>query len=560
MSLSLSALERKILEIVHADNRRGRRSTLATIEIALDEVDAKRVGTKAVTAACWEMEKLGLLATVKPAVTISAAGSATIGKPVETPEAEPVPELEVPAPVPVQAKAPPPTRLAFPPHKGETGLQVARRLLQSKPEGITTAQANEWTGMKLGSRFSELVTTGDAVGTTTRPVVYRLASLVADDARPDVAPVTDASPTTGPATAEGGDTSAVVEVAPVADAAPPMVVEMVEAVADAIASESPARWLARALSRIVGDGYHVEVDESEPCGVIIGTPGPDEIINVEICPVPGAADRHILWISPQGGMGVSFDDALLAAIRATCALTAPDEAPSKDARIANLEQALAETIGHLADALGFKGRPEDRTWGTLLDRVRSLSQAVAEAHGELLSALNCASPGRYDLLADTWEDALEEVRRIAGWRERNDEIITASAKTIIELRKSLADAKDGGEPHQLLANALGMSQDRPTSDLIEMVRSHIKTVDAADKAVDEAIEMCERAFANDLADALGVNVEDTDPSRAVATLLDEVRRRKPVAQILAEAEAAVVLRAQEDRNHIHAARRLLGVA
>jgi hypothetical protein len=244
MSLSLSALERKILEIVHADNRRGRRSTLATIEIALDEEGAKRVGNSAINKACWDLERLGLLATVKPAVTISDKGCTVLGKPVETPKAVVV---EAP-PEPVQAKAPvmpPPPALrpaSFARISGETKLQTTVRLLSAYPDGLTAPEARVLTGLDLSGSLSQLRNVEETVFAFYRDgeskLTYKLLPVgIADDARPDVAPVADAGPTTGPATAEGVDTSAVVEVAPVDDALPPMVVEMVEAVADAIASE-----------------------------------------------------------------------------------------------------------------------------------------------------------------------------------------------------------------------------------------------------------------------------------------------------------------------------------
>lgn len=386
MSTALSALERQILDIVHTDNRRGRRSTLASIEIALDDAHGLRAGTKVITKSCWDLERLGLLSTVKPAVAISDKGCTVLGKPVETPKAVVVEAT----PEPVQAKAPvmPPPALrpdSFARIPGETKLQTTVRLLSAYPDGLTAPEARELTGLDLSGLLSQLRNVEKTVFAFYRDgeskLTYKLLPIEnADDARPDVAPVTDASPEAGPATAEP---SAVVEVAPVADAAPPDV----------------SQWLELALSALVG-------------------------------------------------------------------------------------------------------------------------------------ALNCASPGRYDLLADTWEDALEQVRRLARGREASDEAIT-------DLRKSLADA-------------LGVSQDVPTAQLITMVRSLVEDEESLQATA-------ARMIAADLADALGMNIEDTDPSRAVATMLDEVRRRKPVQRIIEEARQRLTSTHSAQMNCLHGAEALLGV-
>jgi len=358
MSLSLSALERKILEIVHADNRRGRRSTLATIEIALDEEGAKRVGNSAISKACWDLERLGLLSMVKPAVTISDKGCTVIGRPVETPKAVVV--EAPPEPVQAQAKAPvmpPPPALrpaSFARIPCETKLQTTVRLLSAYPDGLTAPEARVLTGLDLSGSLSQLRNVEETVFAFYRDgeskLTYKLLPVEnADDARPDVAPVTDASPEAGPATAEP---SAVVEVVP------------------------------------------------EPVPMVMR----------------GTAQRIVLGVDHAGG--------------------------------------------------------PDRT-----------------------------------IITCDWGQA-EEVERLKA--------------RIAELE---ASARDAGA-----------------------------------KAVTAAAEGWIREVVLDLSEALGVNVEAADPGVAWTDLLDEVRRRKPVAQILADAEAAVVLRAQEDRNHIHAARRLLGVA
>ena len=217
MSLALSALERQILEIVHADNRRGRRSTLATIEIALDESNAKRVGNSVITKACWDLERLGLLATVKPTATISAKGSTVIGKPVETPAPEVMPEPE-----PVQAEAAPvalPEALptAFARIEGETKLQTTVRLLAAYPDGLTAPEVRDLTGLDLSGSLSHLRNVDKTVLAFYREgqtkLTYRLLPAEpADDASPGVAPATVASPEAGPATVE--DVSAVAVVAP----------------------------------------------------------------------------------------------------------------------------------------------------------------------------------------------------------------------------------------------------------------------------------------------------------------------------------------------------------
>jgi hypothetical protein len=239
----LSALERKILEIVHADNRRGRRSTLATIEIALEESNAKRVGNSVITKACWDLERLGLLATVKPTATISAKGSTVIGKPVETPAPEVAPEPE-----PVQAEAAPvasPEALptAFARIEGETKLQTTVRLLAACPDGLTAPEVRNLTGLDLSGSLSHLRNVDKTVLAFYREgqtkLTYKLLPAEpADDASPGVAPATDARPEAGPATAE--EVSAVAVVAPVAAAAPTIVAETHRPVADAIGL--PASW------------------------------------------------------------------------------------------------------------------------------------------------------------------------------------------------------------------------------------------------------------------------------------------------------------------------------
>jgi hypothetical protein len=330
MSLSLSALERKILEIVHADNRRGRRSTLATIEIALDEEGAKRVGNSAINKACWDLERLGLLSTVKPAVTISNKGCTVIGKPVETPKAVVV---EAP-PEPVQAKAPvmpPPPALrpdSFARIPGETKLQTTVRLLSAYPDGLTAPEARDLTGLDLSGSLSQLRNVEETVFAFYRDgeskLTYKLLPVEsADDVSPGVAPVTDASPEAGPTTAEGGDTSAVVEVAPVDDAAPPMVVEVTAlnqriAELEAAVRDAGAKAVVAAAEDWIRD---VVLDLSEALGV-----------NVE------AADPGVAWAD------------LLDEVRRR----KPVQRIIEDAR-KHLVSVHQQKLGHLAAALDILG-------------------------------------------------------------------------------------------------------------------------------------------------------------------------------------------------------------
>ena len=163
-----------------------------------------------------------------------------------------------PAPPP----PPPPPFYAHPRLPNESAVQLLHRLLGLHPEGLTVRQMRVLSGSDLAAVASNEKTAGrvaweraegsgaitykprlvapseaaeqlDQVGGEGEPVVVCGARGAgggwdlecrmpggswptpenADDVCPDVAPVTDASPTTGPATAEGGDAFAVVEVA-----------------------------------------------------------------------------------------------------------------------------------------------------------------------------------------------------------------------------------------------------------------------------------------------------------------------------------------------------------
>ncbi len=498
-------------------------------------------------------------AAAAPSVTTPQPEAAKLAPPTTWPPtdatATAAPDVDPSAPHsdddrPVVAPAPDASPDVGPAEEAAPGEGGAPRLVEGEGEGVTIIEvqwvgtAEEFEAFKRRTDLSDgAVAPAVAPAKAAQPCSATFCKLSADHPGPH----TDR---------DGNQWETMAEI-----------VEMVEAVADAIAAESPSQRLAVALRRVVSAGYTVEPDESEPCGAIIGTPD-DEVISVEIRGIEG---RHILWISPQGGMGVSFDDALLAAIRATCALTAPDDAPfipeyaAEPAEVEDWRARLAAAMTRARDAnqMLIDVLPHDQ----VLEQARHIGLAMADGAAEMLCPTTLAK-----LAADRLRGMAEDREILAAKDERIAELVELRRideqhrhglqQRIEELDKEVREVRADLEQSvaNMLAAELGRTPGAKLGDLLAKVRDLVEDLDKADKATDEGVAACEQSFADDLADALGVVIEETDPSVAVAKLLDEVRRRKPVQKLLADARRKLTERHHFDMHTLVAAARVLNGA
>jgi tRNA A-37 threonylcarbamoyl transferase component Bud32 len=311
-------------------------------------------------------------------------------------------------------------------------------------------------------------------------------------------------------------------------------------------------------------------------GAIIGTPD-DEVINVEIRGIEG---RHILWISPQGGMGVPFDDALLAAVRAVYALTAPDETPALHQRIATADEdaehwhgKLREYVQRAIDAnkvlLGLI--PADAVKNAINNTGITQHFSLSEA-AEILFSTTVA-----DLVAAEIESLKSEMQthveaRLAVERGAAEdlEILAAKDERIADLKDGLrrvaaalkVDAFDAS-PTAITrlvdeadkARSLRSAAEADVAALSSASRGDVKLVEdiaqslgmrpeqrgAMLQRVEDLIdaearvlEATQRNVVTDLSEALGVDVDHLEADAAYARLLDKIRERTPVDQVLSD--------------------------
>jgi hypothetical protein len=206
----------------------------------------------------------------------------------------------------------------------------------------------------------------------------------------------------------------------------------------------------------------------------------------------------------------------------------------------------AEQRAKLAAALGLSADPE-WTWSHLLtealalrtdrDELRQVRDAFRDFVAGVVEAIGIADHDRTEDPARTSVPVLDAIW--ARLRPDQEAEVAETAGLLREVEDRLRELVPGYH--------------RPWT-CVEAINALVGQV------ADTTIGDCRRDFVVLLGDALGVNVEHTDDTRALSELLDEARRRKPAARLIEEARMHLKAVYSSRMIHLDAAAELLGVS